>query len=125
MHLMRKDFTAHFARWVVQQSPYPCPDITAALVAFDAFVLEILGGEEAKQFSYDEVRDICSEDIFEKIPAILALNVAKFGSADIVFTSRYDQPHPDHDFIDLGALGRNIFYSIIRHHINWADEDAA
>jgi hypothetical protein len=122
MCLMRKDFTGQFARWVVEQSPYPCPNITAALVAFDAHVLKIMDGEEVREFSYDEVSDIVSDDVFEKIPAIMALNKAKIGSGP-GWQSRYDKPHPDYDFIDLGALARNIFYSIIRHHINWADEE--
>lgn len=120
MHLMRGDFTGQFARWVVQQSPYPCPDLAESLVAFDAYVLELMDGEEVKKFTYHELNLAITEEVFEKIPAILALNVAKHGSEDIVFCSRYDEPHPDHDFIDLGALARNIFYSMVRSHINWA-----
>ena len=126
MWLMRKDFTGMFARWVVEQSPYEVPDISAALTEWAAYIsLEVMGDETCKEFSYDELAAIVHEDVFESIPAILALNVAKLGSADIVFTSRYDQPHPDYDFIDLGALARNIFYSIVRSHILCIGEDAA
>ncbi len=118
MYLMRKDFTGQFANWVVQQSPYACPDITAALVAFDAYVLEVMAGEEVKKFTYDELNDIITEAAFERIPAVLALNVAKVTSG-AGYRNRHNRPQPDYDFIDLGALARNIFYSIVRNHINW------
>jgi len=124
MYMMRKDFTSMFARWVVAQSPYPCPDITAALVAFDAYVLTVMAGEEVKLFTYDELAAIVHEDVFEKIPEVLALNVPKIGSGP-GWQSRYEKPHPDYDFIDLGALARNIFYSMVRSHINWSEEKAA
>lgn len=120
--LMRKGFTGPFANWVVQQSPYPCPDITEALVAFDAYVLEVMGGEEVKKFTYDELNLIISEDAFEKIPAVMALNVAKVSSGP-GWEARYRndgrRKNPDYDFIGLDALARNIFYDIIRNHINW------
>lgn len=121
IYMMRKGFTGQFARWVVEQSPYPCPDITAALVAFDAYVLEVMGGEECKKFTYDELNDIITEAAFERIPAILELNVAKV-TTGAGYANRHNISHPDYDFIDLGALARNIFYSIVRAHINWKDD---
>lgn len=126
IYMSRKDFLGPFANWVVRQSPYAiCPGLLAALVAFDAYVLEQMGGkegiEEFKEFSYDELNSIVSDEAFEKIPAVLALNVAKIGSGP-GWQSRYEKPHPDYDFIDLGALARNVFYDIIRNHLNWAEE---
>ncbi len=123
--LCRKDFLGPFANWVVRQSPYDVPDIAAALVAFDGFIREVmdftLAGDSFKRFTYAELSDLLTEQTLEKIPAILALNVAKKGKADVVFVTRYSQPHPDYDFIDLGALARNVFYDIIRNHVNWAE----
>lgn len=118
IYMMRKGFTGQFARWVVEQSPYDVPDITEALRAFNDYVTVLMGVETVKKFDYEELNILISEQAFEKIPAVLALNVAKISSGP-VWVDRYTTPNPDCDFIDLGALARNIFYSIIRHHINW------
>ncbi len=120
MFLMRKDFTGPFANWVTRQSPYHVPIFLQAAVEFDAYVLSMMEGEEVKKFSYDDVSDMIAENVFEKIPAVLALNMPKV-TTGYGYLNRHEKPHPDYDFIDLGALARNIFYDIIRHHINWAD----
>lgn len=120
MFLVRKDFTGQFANWVVQQSPYEVPDIQAALLAYANYVSLAFGGEECKEFSYDELAAIVHVDEFEKIPEILALNTPKITSGH-GYNQRHTVPHPDYDFIDLEALARNVFYSMVRSHINWAD----
>lgn len=122
VYMMRKGFTGPFANWVVQQSPYEVPDITDALHGFNDYVTELMDGEIVKKFSYNELNEAISEEAFEKIPAVLALNVAKVTSGP-GWESRYwndnTRKNPDYDFIGLGALSRNIFYSIVRNHINW------
>lgn len=118
--MMRKDFTGQFARWVVEQSPYEVPDIAEALAAFNGYVTTLMGDEAVRKFDYEELNILISEEAFEKIPAVLALNVAKVTTGP-GYANRFneDKTHPDYDFIDLGALARNMFYSIVRHHINW------
>ena len=120
MWLMRKDFTGQFANWVVQQSPYEVPDLQDALLAYANYVSLAFGDESCKEFSYDELAAIVHEDELEKIPEVLALNVPKVSSG-LGYIDRYTVPHPDYDFIDLGALARNVFYSMVRSHINWAE----
>lgn len=120
MWLMRKDFTGQFARWVVEQSPYEVPDIGPALLAYANYVSLVFGGESCKMFTYDELAAIVHADEFEKIPEILALNVSKISSGP-GYVDRFTVPHPDYDFIDLGALSRNVFYSMVRSYINWMD----
>ena len=124
MYLMRGDFNGQFARWVTEQSPYDVPIFLAAAVAFDQYVSKLLDGEEVKKFTYDELNAVITDEAFEKIPAVLALNVAKVRSG-LEWESRYrnetTRMNPDFDFIDLGALARNMFYAIVRHHINWAE----
>lgn len=120
MWLMRGDFTGMFARWVVEQSPYEVPDFREALTQFNGYITEVMAGETCKLFTYDELSAVISDEQLEKIPAVLALNVAKIGSGP-AFVDRHSKPHPDFDFIDLGALARNIFYSMVRSYINWAD----
>jgi len=118
IHMMRKAFTGPFVNWVVQQSPYEVPVITAALAAFNDYISEVMGGELVKEFSYGELSEIISEEAFEKIPAVLELNVARITSG-VDYSHRHHVPSPDFDFIDLDALARNVFYSIVRTHINW------
>ena len=118
MWLMRKDFTAQFAKWVIHQSPYEVPEMHDALLAFANYVSLAFGDEACKEFSYDEVAAIVLDTEFEKIPEVLALNVPKISSG-AGYENRHVVMHPDYDFIDLSALARNVFYSIIRHHINW------
>ena len=120
MWLMRKDFTSQFAKWVIQQSPYEVPEIHDALLAYTNYVSMAFGDESCKEFSYDELSAIVHTDEFEKIPEVLALNVPKVSSGP-GYNKRHTVPHPDYDFIDLGALARNVFYSMVRSHINWAD----
>lgn len=121
MWLMRKDFTGQFANWVVQQSPYEAPDISAALLAWASYVsLDVFVDESCKEFSYDELAAIVHEDVFETIPEILSLNKPKVSSGS-GYARRHVVMHPDYDFIDLGALARNVFYSMVRSHINWTD----
>ena len=120
MWLMRKDFTGQFANWVVQQSPYEVPDIHDALLAYANYVSLAFGDESCKEFSYDELAAIVDADEFEKIPEILALNVPKVSSGS-GYAKRHVVMHPDYDFIDLVALARNVFYSMVRSYINWSD----
>lgn len=72
-------------------------------------------------FTYDELAAIIHEDVFESIPDIEALNHPRISSGP-GYENRHEVGNPHYDFIDLGALARNIFYSMVRHHINWADE---
>lgn len=118
IYMMRKGFTGPFVNWVVQQSPYQVPDITAALDGFNHYVTVLMAGETVKKFDYEELNLFISERAFEKIPAVLALNVAKVTTGS-GWRNRHNKPHPDYDFIDLGALARNVFYAIVREHINW------
>jgi hypothetical protein len=121
-YLMKKDFTAALAFWLVNQSPYDSPDITKAVEAFGKFVDVFIFGEDnphlPKKFTYEELRTKVSEDAFVTIPEIEIFNHSKIDDgAEFVFVTRFSQPDPDYDFIDLGALARNVFYTILRNYI--------
>ena len=119
--LMKSDFMGAFSYWVVVQSPYDTPDISSPLSAFSGYLSFIFPDNLSRKFTYDELSNLISEDIFESIPAINKLNKPKIDNgSDILFTSRYDTPKPDHDFIDLCALARNVFYMILRQNITEA-----
>jgi len=118
-YFMKSDFLGAFAYWTVAQSPYDTPDITNALRAFDGYIsVFIFKNEECIQMRYDKLSRLINEDVFGTIPEIEKLNHAKFDSGHtFMTTSRYHQPKPDYDFIDLGALARNIKYMLMREYI--------
>ena len=96
------------------------PDvIEAALNEYDKFLsMKFNADEVVKKFTYKELNEYITEDIFEKIPEIEKLNHTKielegFRSS----SSRYHKTKPDYDYIDLGALARNMFYMICRDYI--------
>jgi len=108
--LMRGDFLSAFAYWVINQSPYKTPDISSPLSAFDGYLAFIFPDDLPKKFTYDEVKKVINEEAFEAIPAIEELNHPKKEGG-------IKQSDPDTDFIDLGALARNVFYMILREYI--------
>lgn len=116
-YFLRSDFLGMFSRWVVSQSPYDTPDIQKPLQAFSIYINIIFKEDLPVKFTYQELFDFISEKELEKIPEILELNNRKNGREGMGFTSRYDKPAPDDDFIDLGALSRNICTSLIRDYI--------
>ena len=115
-YFMRSDFMGAFAYWSVKISPYNDPDISSPLSAFSRYLSFVFPDNLPKKFTYDELREIVNEKVFEEIPAIRALNEPKISSGE-GYNNRYDNPHPDYDFIDLGALARNIFFMLIRESI--------
>ncbi len=113
---MMSDFLGAFAYWVVAQSPYHDPDISSPLSAFRGYLAFIYPDNLPKKFTYEELAMIIHKDVFEAIPAVEALNHPKI-SEGVGYRNRHSEPHPDYDFIDLGALARNVFYMILRENI--------
>lgn len=95
------EFLAAFAYWVVAQNPNTkLIEINPALRAFKEHIISYFKNPLIPEnFTYDSLSAIIHEDSFAEIPEILALNEL------------------EPDFIDLGALARNVFYMILREHI--------
>ena len=116
--LMRSDFMGAFAYWAVTQSPYDTPNITPALKAFSNYINSRFEKDLPIEFTYEELSNFINEDVFESIPEIEKLNHPKIDTGSkIMFTSRYCTPKPDYDFIDLGALAKNVRFMILRESI--------
>ncbi len=116
--LLPSDFNAAFAYWVVAQSPYLAPAVDEALIAFSEYVECYFDNPSLPQrFTYFQVQDILTEETLFSLPTVALLNERKNGRKGMGFFSRYDQPQPDDDFIDLGALARNVFYMVLREQI--------
>lgn len=118
-YLMKSELLGAFAYWAVSQSPYDTPDITKALKGFDRYLSIKFDTEDAvKKFTYKELSEYITEDVFESISEIEVLNHAKIEQKGFTPSrSRYHKTKPDYDFIDLGALARNVFYMICRTQI--------
>lgn len=104
----RSTIIGAFVQAAVRQSPYVCPinidvgirEFNGALISDGGFVT-----------NFRDLRSLVRETI-EKCPTVQSWNVPKEGEHTTVFVSRYSQLQPDYDFIDLGAMARNIAQSV-------------
>ena len=96
-----KDFLSALSYWIVAQNPNrQLIDVNPALLAFQDYIApKFKYVRIPEQFTYDQLSEIVSGDVFEKIPAIMELNTM------------------EPDFIDLGALARNVFFMMLREQI--------
>lgn len=105
----RSTVLGELANWAVQQSPYTVPDNLQKAIHEFAAAFAPTG-----EIFTTNCRDLLTlvREAFEECPSILAWNESKKGDHQIVFVSRYDKPQPDHDFIDLDALARNVAHAV-------------
>ena len=94
-------FTAAMAYWIVAQNPNKeLIDINLALKNFTTYIASFFKDKNLpERFSYKKLNSIITEENLSNLPEILKLNTL--------------QP----DFIDLGALARNVFYMLLRETI--------
>lgn len=127
------DILSALAYWAVYQSPYPIPDnlelvLQACITNLEpkfqlrdpkTWLVKLspnkLGFKRLKNFK--KLEEFLSQAILP-ISYVQLWNERKNGNqAPLGFTSRYDSPEPDNDFIDLDALIRNIAMTITDTHI--------
>ncbi len=101
------------AKWAVRQSPYHRPEnLEIVLDKFYALIkgeLDDTPSKYIKKFDSWKELYVWLESRLKSIPEFLLWNERKNGNqAPYGFSSRYDSPEPDNDFIDLDALIRNI-----------------
>ena len=101
-----KHLAGVFAMNAVRQSPYLVPDNLAEAI------VEFMAGFDCTQPVLEWQNPLeCSQavkDSIMKSPLCLKWNERKNGRDGMGFCSRYEQPDPDDDFIDLDALQMNI-----------------
>lgn len=115
----KSSILAAFAYWVVAQSPYDVPlmKFMPALISFEKYVSKRFPHSDMpEKFTYEDLSKFIHEDVFESIPAIEKLNHPDVSSGP-GYADRHNNPKPEYDFIDLGALARNVFYMILRESI--------
>jgi len=102
--LMLNDFRGAMAYWLASQQINTSIKIGVdkPLLAFTKYIQQKYFKTESsvKEFTYKQLENLISEDVFIAIPELMELNEIE-GS----------------DFYDLGALARNVFYMICREQI--------
>lgn len=107
--------------WSCRQSPYHAPDgLTEVLREFHHIALNKRMTGEGMIDSWpcilatrENLKDVVEECLLV-IPQVRLWNERKNGNqSPFGFTSRYDRPSPDNDFIDLDALRMNIVRSCL------------
>lgn len=110
------DIVGALAMWAIRQSPYPMPEgLEAACSTLSIDLVEIWDEREAEL----GFLDLSVKDVEEMLLAAFKTNISierwnerKNGREGMGFSSRYDKPSPDDDFIDLHALARNVAHSL-------------
>lgn len=109
--LFADEVAGTLAMWAIRQSPYDCPDNLELVVKAVRADWPCEIGPMKEWDSQDEIEE-CLQEITEQIPEFMLWNERKNGRDGMGFSSRYDQPTPDDDFIDLHALWRNVAMSL-------------
>lgn len=108
-----KTLAGSLACWAIRQSPYIVPENLGPAIA-----------EFMEQWSHEDYARLDTRALHQEIRAVIdrsplvkAWNEPKKEGAvntalGCAFVSRYESIHPDWDFIDLGALARNVAHEI-------------
>jgi hypothetical protein len=98
---MLSDLQGALAYWVTVQNNNNTFIVDKPLEAWTKYLQKkyFRKKDDVVKFTYDELSKLINEDIFIAIPEIMELN------------------EMEPDFIDLGALARNMFYMICREQI--------
>jgi len=101
-YLMLGDFTGAMAYWLASNQHKANIDIDKPLKAFSQYLQQkyFKTHDTVKEFNYNQLEALISEDVFIAIPELLELNQI-----------------PSKDFYDLSALALNVFYMICREKI--------
>lgn len=105
----------YIAMWAVRQSPYHSPDgILEVLNAFRLNAAPLFDKHDMAQMSRPDVEKLLKDSLL-RIPEFQKWNERRNGDQrPFGFCSRYDHPSPDDDFINLGALIRNVAMDLFR-----------
>lgn len=109
--ILKTTVVGHFAMWAVRQSPHLLPeDLNGGIEEFNDAL--DFGDDDYLSITCNNLKRIVC-DAISKSETIGSWNVPKKGDPmSHVCVTRYDQPDPDHDIIDLHALARNIAHSV-------------
>jgi hypothetical protein len=124
------DVLGELAGHAVRQSPYVVPDtLREALEKFNSQWIKRFPPEipafPCRGFTERELHETIQE-LVEANPFIVMWNERKNGNTSpLGFTSRYDRPEPDNDFIDLYALSRNVANCVWHRAADYEETDSS
>lgn len=123
-----ESLAGELASQAIQQSPYDMPaGLVEAILDFRAAWPHSADYMPAMKMlkwrSYSDLKTAL-ERIFQDTPSIRKWNDRKNGRDGIGFSSRYEQPEPDDDFIDLGALANNVAREVWKDACDFHDFNA-
>lgn len=115
--ILKRTFIAEVVKWGIMQNPFAgqLPRKTETIVErLNTLLPEFIDTTNIRAFT---------GEIVEMVPEIREWNLSQVeyergvkvddeSRPPFAFASRYDQPKPEHDFIDLDALKQNIVRSI-------------
>jgi hypothetical protein len=115
----------YIAMWAVRQSPYHSPEgLLSVLDQFRASVRHFFDENEMRKMSQAELDSMLKGHLMT-IPQFQLWNERKNGNqSPYGFVDRYSKTNPDNDFIDLGALTRNVRMDLFKEVSRNEDFDA-
>lgn len=119
--VFRNTITASFAKWAVRQSPYVYPaGLEKGLKVLDEKLSQMIAWDSNKmaKLSIKDMLTVLGDIVKNPVNGVFMQwnTPRKNKNVKFLFTSRYDKPRPDYDFIDLDALIRNTVTDISREH---------
>ncbi len=119
MVILKTDFIAEVVKWGIKQNAFK-----GELPRQTEIIVEKLNKLLPEFIETNDMRTFTSATI-EQVPEIRDWNLSQVEYQNgvkvddekrdgFVFVSRYGQPQPEHDFIDIDALKRNIAVSLER-----------
>jgi hypothetical protein len=119
MVILKTDFIAEVVKWGIKQNAFK-----GELPRQTEIIVEKLNKLLPEFIETNDMRTFTSATI-EQVPEIRDWNLSQVEYQNgvkvddekrdgFVFVSRYGQPNPEHDFIDIDALKRNIAVSLER-----------
>jgi len=123
--ILKTDFIAEVIKWGIKQNPFK-----GQLPRSTEVIIEKLNALLPEFIETMNMRAFVSETI-EQVPEIRDWNLSQIerergvkvddeNRSPFMFTSRYDQPKPEYDFIDIDALKQNVTRSLEREAAEYA-----
>lgn len=128
LYVSRKEVVSEFVRWIVRLHPdTTLPDLNLIALRLDEWWKPFFKRNDDQAILEIETKkmrrlcELCTKDIHEikdlnlsKVEREAGVKVDDPSRPSFVGSSRYDHPLPEHDFIDLDALARNVVLEIAK-----------
>jgi len=123
--VLKTDFIAEVIKWGIKQNPFKgqLPRSTDAIVEkLNTLLPEFIETTNMRAFVSDTIEQVAEilDWNLSQVERERGIKVDDENRPSFMFTSRYDQPKPEHDFIDIDALKQNVTRSLEREAAEYA-----